>query len=68
MLPYPHDRFDSHVLLTDGSGNLFVPDFSRYHDRGSECGNAMKYVGVCIILSKRYQELTTKETSDASIP
>lgn len=29
MLTYPHDRVNGFVLLSDGAGNLFVPDFTR---------------------------------------
>lgn len=32
MLKYPNDRYDGYVQLIDGSGNCFVPEFTRERD------------------------------------
>ena len=53
MLPYPHDRHNGFAQVTDGNGHLFVPDFSRSYDRGSEAGNAMAYAGAFLVLAQR---------------
>ncbi len=52
MLKYPHDRIDGHVMLS-GPNGLFLPDFSRDHNRGSDVGNALKYCGIFLRLANR---------------
>jgi hypothetical protein len=55
-LKYPHDRFNGYVLLTDGDGQPFIPDWDLKRDntdRGSEVGDAMKYTGAFLQISKR---------------
>jgi hypothetical protein len=59
-LKYPDDRLSYHggsyVQLRDGDGNFFVPDFSRSSLGGSDVGDAMKYAGVFLVLSRRLDE------------
>lgn len=55
-LQYPNDRVNGFVQLTDGNGNMYVPDFTRSYDRGSNEGNAMAYAGAFLQLAKRVQE------------
>lgn len=56
LLPYPDDRVNGFVALTDGGGKMYVTDFSRSYDTGTEAGNAMKYAGAFLILAKRYDQ------------
>ncbi len=53
MLKYPNDRVNGFVLLSGANGNLYVPDFIKTYDRGSDEGNAMAYAGACLALARR---------------
>jgi hypothetical protein len=52
-LQYPNDRHNGFVQLTDGTGNLYVPDFISSYDCGNDVGNAMKYAGAFLVLAQR---------------
>jgi hypothetical protein len=55
-MKYPHDRVNGYVLLTDGNGNAYVPewDLTRTGEsRGNTHGDAMKYAGACLQLARR---------------
>lgn len=53
MLKYPNDRYNGYVLLSDGDGNLFVPDFSRAQEGETELSSAIKYCGAFLVLAHR---------------
>lgn len=62
MLQYTNDRFNGYVLLTDGNGQSYIPDWDLNRDnsdRGSKEGDAMKYAGAFLQLSKRLKNETT---------
>lgn len=66
MLKYPHDRHNGYVLLIDGSGNAYMPDWDlerTCESRGSVVGDAMKYAGAFLVLANRYTK--HKEGSNA---
>lgn len=44
---YPHDRYKGYVLLTDGTGLPYVPEFTREQD------NPCEYVWACMEFMKR---------------
>jgi hypothetical protein len=50
-LRYPHDRVNGYVQLTDGNGNLYVPD--RRPTSNGQAADAMKYAGAFLILASR---------------
>jgi len=43
-LKYPNDRHNGYVLLTDGNGNLYVPDMDD---------SPLKYAGAFLVLASR---------------
>lgn len=53
MLKYPNDRVDGHVLLRNGEGLFFVPDFKRCHESESDVVNAIRYCRAFLILANR---------------
>ena len=55
-LQYPQDRVNGFVQLKDGNGNMYVPDFTRSYNQGSNEGNAMAYAGAFLKLAKRVWE------------
>jgi len=61
MLRFPEDRVNGFVMLTDGNGTLFVPDFTRTYDAGGSVINAAIYCRAFLILANRYQQ---KENHD----
>lgn len=59
-LKYPNDRINGFVQLKDGNGKPYVADFIRSYDCGVDAGNAMKYAGAFIVLSKRLDNVYSK--------
>jgi len=53
MLPYPQDRVNGHVLLSDGGGNLYVTEFKK--DGGSNV--ALSYCRACLEFGKRIHKI-----------
>lgn len=56
-LKYPDDRFNGHVQLTDGSGNIFITDFSRCSITKDKIGDALKFSGAFLVISHRLDKI-----------
>jgi hypothetical protein len=55
-LKYPDDRHNGFVLLTDGNGTPYIPDFTSGYDFGSKTANALKYAGAFLKLAKKLHD------------
>lgn len=54
MLKYPDDRFDGYVVLVDGNGDMFVPDFVKNYEPDTDAGNAIRYCRAFLTLAARH--------------
>lgn len=54
-LKYPDDRANGYVLLTDGKGNLFIPEFTRIQD------SALGYCRAFMDLGRRLDKTKKQE-------
>ena len=53
-LPYPLDRVDGFVQLTDGNGHAFVPDMAE--PTGNIVADALRYCRAFMTLARRMSQ------------
>lgn len=61
MLKFPHDRHKGYVALTDGEGNLFVPEFPRAGQTSE-----LAYCQAFMALGRRLDEQKRKLALDSN--
>lgn len=66
MLPYPHDRVDGFVQLSDGRGAPFMTEFNRF-SRNDEIIDALRYVRNFMVLMRRFDEINKQSPTDCKV-